>query len=205
MSSQFVRIFLVLALALPLAALAQKPSTPQLYIPAHAKQPSPPVDDAFVQKQFGTSCKLLSGPAQFVADLDSDGVDDLVVVARCTNPMADQGEYNFAVIDPYNANVGFGDPRVTSQFATEAPERRGIAVLVIHGVGPDAWRAEEPKAKFLIINLPLKDVAVKRLVLKKQTLEAIYVEETGEGDGQVAVIFWDGKKYRYQSMGGTME
>jgi hypothetical protein len=32
----------------------------------------------------------------------------------------------------------------------------------------------------------------------------IYVDETG-GDAMTSVLFWDGRKYRYQPMGSNME
>src|SRR5215469_12460545 len=96
--------------------------------PARAKSPFPPVTDEFVHKQFGDNCSLLAGPPQFVADLDGDGVDDLLVAARCRNPMADQDEYGFRVADPYDSFLGFGDVKVTSTFASDEPERRGVSL-----------------------------------------------------------------------------
>jgi len=64
-------------------------------------------------------------------------------------------EYSFQIIDPYDSFLGFGDVKVTSSFASDAPERRGVCLLIIHGDGPAAWRSEKPKAKFMLINLPL--------------------------------------------------
>src|SRR5581483_11199027 len=75
--------------------------------PVPPKSPSPAVTDEFIQKQFGDSCSVLGGPQQFVADLDGDGIDDLVIAARCKNPMADRDEYNFVVADPYHAFFGY--------------------------------------------------------------------------------------------------
>ena len=173
--------------------------------PAHAKSPSPAVTDELIQKQFGDNCSVLAGPPQFVADLDGDGVDDLVVAARCKNPMADKDEYSFVVADPYDSFLGFGDVKVTSTFASDVPERRGICLLIIHGAGDDAWRAETPKAKFLMINLPFKTLTVKKLTLKKKTVLGVYMEETGEGEDTSSVLYWDGKKYRYQQLGSTLE
>ena len=200
----YTRILLpVVAGVLIAAASAQsKPVPPP---PAHAYSPSPAVTDDFIHKQFGDNCSLLAGPPQFVGDLDGDGIDDLVVAAKCKNPMADKDEYGFAVADPYDSFLGFGDVKVTSTFASDAPERRGVCLLIIHGAGKDAWRAETPKAKFLLINLPFKTLTVKRLTLKKKTVLGIYMEEQGEGENTSSVIFWDGKKYRYQPLGSTME
>lgn len=76
-----------------------------LGIASSAQQPdakSPAVDDAFVQKQFGLTCKTVAGPQPMVADLDGDGIPDLVLVAHCGNPLLDEAEYKFQVVDPYN-------------------------------------------------------------------------------------------------------
>jgi len=139
-----------------------------------------------VHKEFGDNCSVLAGPPQFVGDLDGDGVDDLVIAARCKNPMADQAEYGFHVTDPYDSFLGFGDVKVTSTFASDSPERRGVCLLVL-------------------INLPFKTVTVKRLALKKRLVLGIYMEEQGEGEATSSVVFWDGKKYHYQVLGADLE
>ena len=190
---QFLRrscLCIVLGLTLPL--LAQQPPSPSA------------VDNDFVQKQFGSTCTLMPGPPQLKADMDGDGIEDLVVAARCTNALVDQAENNFTVIDPYNSFYGYGNTKITTQFASEDPATRGLVLLVIHGAGPEAWRAATPKAKFVIINLPFKQVAVKKLTVKKKNVMAIYAEETG-GDRMTSATFWDGKKYRYQPIGSSME
>lgn len=198
------RRFLLLPVfaALVVTSFAQKKTAE---VPARAKQPSPAVTDEFIHKQFGDNCSLMAGPPQFVADLDGDGSEDLVVAAKCRNPMADKDEYSFVVADPYDAFLGFGDVKVTSTFATDQPERRGLSLLIIHGDEKDGWRADKPKAKFLMINMPFKTLAVKRLVMKKKTALGVYMEETGEGENTSSVLFWDGKKYRYTQLGSTME
>ena len=199
------RVLLVL-LAISAASFAfahdkKQPPPP----PAPAKSPLPAVTDEYVHKELGDNCSLLGGPPQFVGDLDGDGVDDLIVVAHCKNPLADQAEFGFLVADPYNSFLGFGQVKVTSTFASDEPERKGISLLIIHGVGPQAWRSDKPKSKFLLINLPFKDLTVKKLALKKRTVLGIYMEEKGEGENTSSVIFWDGKKYRYQILGSDLE
>jgi len=173
--------------------------------PAHARYASPAVTDEFVHKQFGENCSVLQGPPQFVGDLDGDGIDDLVIAARCKNPIADKDEYAFQVSDPYDAFLGYGDVRVTSTFASDEPERRGVSLLIIHGAGTNAWHAETPKAKFVLINMPFKTLAVKRLALRKKTVLGVYMEEQGEGEQTSSVLYWDGKKYRYQQIGANFE
>jgi len=61
------------------------------------------------------------------------------------------------------------------------------------------------KSKFLLINLPFKTLTVKRLALKKKTILGVYMEEKGEGENTSSVVFWDGKKYRYQVLGASLE
>ncbi len=196
----FVVLAFVAASAL-FAADKKQPPPP----PAHPTTPSPAVTDEYVHKEFGDKCSLLAGPPQFVGDLDGDGVNDLVVAARCKNPMADQAEYGFHVTDPYDSFLGFGDVKVTSTFASDSPERKGVCLLVVHGVGPEAWRSDKPKPKFVLINLPFKTVTVKRLELKKRLVLGIYMEEQGEGEATSSVVFWDGKKYHYQVLGADLE
>lgn len=198
--SAFCALLVVMACC---AAFAS--SKNQLPPPAHATSPAPAVTDEYIHKEFGDNCSLLPGYVQFAGDLDGDGSDDLVVAARCKNPMADQGEYGFRVADPFDSFLGYGNVKVTSTFASDTPERKGVVLLIVHGVGAEGWRSEKQKQKFLLINLPFRTLAVKRLALRKRTVLGVYMEEEGEGDPVSSVLFWDGKKYRYQMLGSTME
>jgi hypothetical protein len=200
--TRFLLLVLLGVLSITASAQSRKEPPPP---PAHAKAPSPAVTNEFIHQQFGENCSLIAGPPQFVADLDDDGVEDLVVAAKCKNPMADKDEYSFVVADPYDSFLGFSDVKVTSTFASDEPDRRGLSLLIIHGEEKDAWRAEKPKGKYLLINLPFKTLAVKRLALKKKTILGIYMEEHGEGEDTSSVVYWDGKKYKYQQLGSTLE
>jgi hypothetical protein len=191
------RLILLFALILGLSLAASSQPT--------ANVPQAAVDDAFVQKAFGTTCAMVAGPPTFTADLDGDHVEDVVIAARCSNPLMDQAEHGYKVVDPYNSFYGFGDPKITTQFASEDPHGRGLSLLIIHGAGPEAWRSPAPKAKYLVINLPFKQLSLKKLTVRKKTIMAVYAQEGGEGEGTVSVVFWDGKKYRYRPLGSTME
>ncbi len=202
-SIRILAVVLVPALMLASAFAADKKPAP--LPPAHAQSPVPAITNDYVHKEFGDNCSLLPGVGQFVGDLDGDGVDDLVLAARCKNPMADQGEYGFRVSDPFDSDFGYGNVKVTSGFITEDPDRKGEVLLIVHGVGPEAWRSDKEKPKFLLINLPFTALTVKRLALRKRTVLGIYMEQEGEGEQMSSVVFWDGKKYRYQSLGSAME
>lgn len=171
---------------------------------AFAVQPVQPVDNDFIHKQFGDSCKLEPGLSPIISDLDGDGIEDIVIPAHCTKPMMDQAENNFHVQDPYYSFFGYGNPKVTSEFATEDPSSRGVVLLIIHGDGPEAWRSETPKAKFMIINFPYKSIVVKKMTARKKPVMAIYAEETGS-DQMTSALVWDGKKYKYVPLGSSLE
>jgi hypothetical protein len=197
--------FFLLVLA-TLNSVAQQPATPAKPLPQAAieQTSSTVVNSEFVKRQFGSEFTLLPSFAPLTADLDGDGVEDVVIAARCKNPLIDQAEHDYKVLDPYDSFYGFGDPKVTTQFAEEDPQYRGLALLIIHGAGTQAWRGDDPKSKFVIINLPFKQLAVKKLTVRKKPIMAIYAEEA-TSDGATSVIFFDGKKYRYQPMGSSME
>jgi len=178
-------------------------------VTAAAQQATAPaastIDDAFVQKQFGDQFTTVPGMAAAVGDLDGDGVEDIAIVARGKNPLVDEAEHNYKVSDPYHSFYGLGDPKITTKFSeNDDPKLRGLSVLVIHGAGPDAWRSDTPKAKFVIINLPFTKMAVKRIKLRKKVQMAIYAQESSE-QGESSAVYFDGKKYKYQPMGSSME
>ena len=158
------------------------------------------VDEAFIQSQFGEEFSLTPISTPFVRDIDGDGIDDLVIVARSKKPMLDAAVHNYRVVDPYYGYFGYGDPKITSSFGSEDLMQKNLVILVIHGFGADAWRSDTPRAKFVLINLPFKKVVVRRLQLRKKLVNAIFAEEANSSAGD-SVVFWDGKQYRYQPLG----
>jgi hypothetical protein len=175
-----------------------------------ATQTPAPVDDKFVHDHFGKEFTLMPEFPAMVADLNGDGIEDLVLAARAKSPMLDAGGFNYTVSDPYHSFFGYGDPKITSAFTTEDPTRKSIVLLVIHGAGSDAWRAEKPKGKFVLINIPVKNVSLRRVKIGKKALMAIGVEEYG-GDQTTSAVFWDGNlkkntgSYKYEPLGAALE
>lgn len=176
-----------------------------LLLPAFAQESaSRKIDNQFVHRQFGDQFTMLPEIAPVAGDLDGDGVEDVVIAARCKNPMLDQAEHSYTVMDPYYDFFGYGDPKITTTFSEGDPSRRGLVVLIIHGAGPEGWRADKPKAKYVIVNLPYRTISVRRMRLRKKTVQAVYVEESGD-TGESSALFFDGKKFRYVPMGGDMQ
>jgi hypothetical protein len=177
-----------------------------MLLPAFAGAPpaARKIDNDFVQLQFGNQFTLLPEVEAAFGDLDGDVVEDIVIAARCKNPLLDEAEHNYTVMDPYYEFFGYGNPKLTTTFSEGDPMRRGLVMLIIHGTGPDGWRSATPKAKYVIVNLPYRRISVRKMQLKKKTIEAVYVEESGDM-GESSAVFFDGKKFRYVPMGGDMQ
>lgn len=203
-SRNFVVLLILMSGCLLSLGLSQ-----QQVMPAPTQTPAataaPNVDEAFIHKQFGEEFSLVAISAPFMRDVDGDGIEDLVIVARSKKPMLDAAEHSYKVIDPFYDFYGYGDPKLTATFGSEELMEKNLVILVIHGAGTDAWHAETPKSKYVIINIPLKKATVRRLQLRKKQINAIFAEEADSSAGD-SVIFWDGKNYKYQPIGtGTAD
>jgi len=195
-------------------ALAQQPASPAANTPSPSVPaspvPAPFIDDKFVHDHFGNEFTLMPEFPAMVADLNGDGIEDLVLAARTKSPMLDAGGFGYSVVDPYHSFFGYGDPKVTSAFTNDDPTRKSIVLLVIHGAGPEAWRSDKPKGKFVLINIPVQTVSLRRVKIGKKVVMAIGVEEYG-GDRTTSAIYWDGntKKntggYKYEPIGAAMD
>lgn len=132
-------------------------------------------------------------------DLDGDGIEDAIIIARNKNALIGAEAYGYTVVDPFHDRYGWGKPKITGEFNAQDP-LHNLHLLIIHGAGSEGWRAEKPKAKYVLINIPLEQVSLGRAMLKKKPVDAIRVEES---DTISSLVFWDGKKYRY-APGGAM-
>ncbi len=138
------------------------------------------IDNDFVQRTFGKDFTMVQEVGGMVGDMDGDGVEDVVIAARCKNPLLDQAEHDYGVIDPYYTFFGYGDPKVTMSFVEDSPSKRGLVVLII------------------------RTISVRKMRMKKKTLQAIYAEE-GNELSETSALFFDGKNYKYVPMGSSME
>lgn len=166
-----------------------------------AQTPPPPATPdvaALVKQQFGATFTV---PAKFptvviTADFDGDGVEDAAIVATSSEPFPDSYSFKYTVVDPYNAYFGMGNPAVSSKFSTSDPQR-DHDLLIIFGSGPDAWRAATPKNKFVVVNLPFDDIAVGRMLIKKNK-PPIFVIKARESQIMDSAVWWDAKKKRWK-------
>lgn len=163
-------------------------------------------DEAAVRKiihdQFGKGYKELAGFAPIVADFDGDGVPDLAVAAKAVNPLLNEVEYNYKVIDPYHSFFGYGNVKVMMEFNADDPRQSGHVILIVHGAADGGWKAEHPKAKFVVVNLPYTKLSLSHVLLHKKPIGAVAAEEP---DKVTSVVYWNGKKYKYEPMGADAD
>lgn len=163
--------------------------------------PTPVVDSAeikeVVEREFGQGFTIDTSSAVIYGDFDGDGVPDLALVAEGKNPLTSAVEFDFKVIDPYNAFYGYGDPKVTMTFGTDIGKPH--YVLVLH-----SWQETTAKPKFVVVNLPFEHIEITHTYVKIKKLRvkiaAISAQEAG---GITSMIYWDGKKYKWQVTGSV--
>lgn len=140
-----------------------------------------------VTREFGKSFTVDAKFPPMYADIDADGQEDAILIVDSETPMADEVEFKYRTIDPYDAYWGWGDPKDTVRFASTAtgPVR---FIAIVHN-----WRT--PKAKFLVINLPFEKIALGHTIRRKKPIVSVH---TLESTGLESDLFWDGKKYRWE-------
>lgn len=183
---------------------APSPSTPGAPVqtaatkPAAASAPAIGAEElqALVKKQFGGEFEVMPKYPAVIGDFNGDGVQDIAVVVRSEHPLKDAAEFGFLPLSPQDEYFGYGDVRHAVQTEYERWQERKL-ILVVHGVGASAWRAEKPAGKFLIINVPFDDLSVTKVKLKKRMVDAL---DAHEADILSSTVYWDarGKKYRWQ-------
>src|SRR5438309_10602702 len=99
----FLRICVLLVIAYPLSSAFSQTT-----------KPAQAADNDLVQKQFGSSCKMVPGPQPMTAALNGDRVEGVGIVARCTAPLMGEAERDYKLIDPYDAGLVSGDATVTA-------------------------------------------------------------------------------------------
>ncbi|HKW25786.1 MAG TPA: hypothetical protein VJN48_08380 [Terriglobales bacterium] len=189
-----------LALITPLL-FAQKVAT-GVASSASSGAPDAATAQKIIHDQFGSGYKVLPEFAPLVADFDGDGVEDLAVAAKAVNPLLNAVEYHYTVIDPYHSFFGYGNPKVTMQFVIDDPRQEGHVILIVHGAGEGAWHAAQPKSKFVVVNLPYNKLTLSHVMFHKKLVGAVAAEEP---DRVTSVIYWDGKKYKYEPMGADAD
>ena len=193
----FLAVPILLCSLLPAQKLPARPSTP-----AVAAGPDSATLAKVIRDQFGKGYKLLPGYEALVADFDGDGIADLAVAATTDNPLLNAVEFHYTVIDPYHSFFGYGNAKTMMEFRADDPRLAGQVVLLIHGAADGEWHAAQPKAKFVVVNLPYIRLSLSHVLRHKKPLAAVAAEEP---DKVTSVVYWDGKKYKYEPMGADAD
>ncbi len=152
-------------------------------------KPQSPLHD-LVKKQFGPDFKVDPRYVPIYADFDGDGREDIAIIGFSKHPLGGSAAFNYKVVDPYDSYFGIGDPKITTNLGGFGDGSRHC-ILFIHD-----WRGETPKAKWVIVNVPFDKIAPGQVTLKKKTFAAVATVESS--DGLSSLVFFDGKKYRWE-------
>jgi hypothetical protein len=148
---------------------------------------------AVVDAQFGDQFVLSQDFPVLIGDFNGDGSQDALFVATSRAPVQ-IGTDRFRVLDPSSEYFGYGDPKITSQFASMKPGPARY-LLIIHGSGSEGWRAKEPKSRFVLINVAFDRLSIGHFLKKKKVFDDINLEETGILN---AFLYWNGHIYKWQ-------
>ncbi|HLK54319.1 MAG TPA: hypothetical protein VKU42_12755 [Candidatus Angelobacter sp.] len=189
---KFLGKFLLMAAC---AAAAQSPQTSQTAAPASSADQTQLA--AIVKQQFGDTFTVSAkfSPSLITADFDGDGVQDVAIVADSKDPLPDSYAFKYDVSDPYHAYFGFGNPKISSTFNADPEHTHHL--LIIFGIGKDAWHAATPKSKFVLVNIPFDNVEVGRMLISKKK-PPIFVIKAIESQIMDSALWWEAKKKRWR-------
>jgi len=188
---------LALASPTPTPTPASKPSAP----------PNPTEIRATVARVFEKAATPdVSLPQAFaVGDFNGDGSEDLAVAVK-----ADEG--SLGDINNELANWSLEDPRSVpiSSLSNRVPpnkrahvEKGDTLLAIIHGIGPEGWRAADAKQTYVLKNgagsklLAQPSAAIRKSSKKVPQLRGDVLNETI--GGKAGFVFWTGAKYAWFS------
>ncbi len=157
---------------------------------AAAQAPTPDEVAKVVAREFGERFKVLPGFAPMVLDLDNDGKPDLAVAVTTQNPLIGEAQYKYVVSDPYSASFGFSDTKLLLANPTEAQPQ---FIAILHD-----WKAEKPKAKFVLAGIPFVKLEPGAMHIKKKDYQTI---QNVDMAGVRGAAYFDGKKYKWMPTG----
>jgi len=182
----------ILRFALGLMMLA--PAAFSQQAPSGAPAADSPELAALVKREFGDKLQIVTQFKPIVLDIDGDGKPDLALVARGSNAIMEVEAYDVKVVTPYYEHFGYGNAAIVTQYSTDVNPR---FVLILHD-----WRAAKPKAKYMVVGLPIEKFTSGRMRLKKKACEVI---ENLDSTGIWGATFFDGKKYHWLPIGNDMD
>ena len=200
----FLVVFLVLcqsssfAQSAPTAVQPTQPEQPQAPMPAVSALADPA---KYVAQQFGPSFKVNPKFPPMFGDLDGDGNEDVVLFANSATPLLGQEQFEFKVEDPYDAYFGSGDPAITSEFNLHMDGSSDIVIVLGWRLPPQPVRKSNKAkrvSKFVLINTPFRSCSMTSFRLKKKDIQAI---ETVDRTNLHSIVFWDGKRWRWNAQG----
>ncbi|MGZ4787179.1 MAG: hypothetical protein ACXVZV_00065 [Terriglobales bacterium] len=186
-------VLLLAAILLSLASTSQELTTREAQ---RAKETTNPKTgkvqsplESVVEKQFGPDFSVDARFEPMYADFDADGREDLAVIGFSKHPLGGSAKYKYTVLDPYDTYFGVGDPKITTHFAGFG-DGSSHCILFIHD-----WKGEEPKSKWVIVNVPFNKIAPGQVTTRKKTVPAVATVEMG---GLSSLVYFDGKKYKWE-------
>jgi hypothetical protein len=159
-------------------------------------EPIPHEMREMLAREFGPDYHALPEYSPLLADFDRDGQQDAAIAVTAKNPLVGAVGHDYKVLDPYNSFFGFGDPKITTDYAVPMHPGPPRHLVIAHD-----WKASKPKLKFVIVNLPFDTLQVAQTRWKKKPLDAI---AAADATGVTGLVFWNGKKYKYEPSGGGM-